>query len=203
MLLDYLGGLTLKFIDSWGYLGIFITMSLESSAVPIPSEIVMTFSGFLANQGRLDFWGVVMVGTLANLFGSIILYFIGLSGGRWILEKYGKYVLIHKEDLKKADRWFEKYGSKAVFFSRLLPAVRTFISLPAGITRTHLKKFILLTFLGSLPWNFALVSVGFWTGENWNILHPFFQKFDFVVVGVAIAIIIWYFSKHITIKKKH
>lgn len=200
-MLDYLGSLILQFIEKWGYFGIFITMSLESAAMPIPSEIVMTFSGFLVNQGMFNFEAVVIVGTFANLFGSLILYFVGLKGGRWFLEEYGKYILIHKNDLKRADRWFEKYGNKAVFFSRLLPAVRTFISLPAGITRSYLKPFILLTFFGSLIWNFALVYTGFLAGENWNILHPLFKDFDFVVMGAGILFVIWYIYQHI--KKKY
>lgn len=188
-------------IGTTGYVGIFILSALESAAIPIPSEVVVPFSGFLASSGALNIWAVVLVATLANLMGSIVLFWIGKSGGRWILERYGKYFLIHKHDMERGDKWFNKHGNKAVFWSRMLPVVRTFISLPAGISGMRFSKFCLLTFLGSLPWNAGLALVGYKTGENWDILHDYFRSAD-VVIGVLMVVFIgWYFWRHL--KNRH
>lgn len=168
---------------------------MESAAIPIPSEVVIPFSGFLVASGKFGLWGIVGVSTLANLTGSIILFLIGRSGGRWILERYGKYILISKNDLNIADRWFSKHGAATVFFGRMLPIVRTFISLPAGIAKMGLARFALFTFLGALPWNFTLAYIGYVAGENWNILEPYFKKFD-IIIGILIGgLVIWYFTK--------
>lgn len=183
-------------IDKTGYVGVFVLSMLESAAIPIPSEIVIPFSGFLVFSGRFAFWAVVIVSTLANLIGSIILFAVGWSGGRWILEKYGKYVFIHKKDLDTGDRWFSQYGVRAVFFSRMLPVVRTFISLPAGVAKMNFKKFIAYTFLGALPWNFALAYIGFKMGENWDTFHIYFQKANYIIAGLILIGVIWYIVKH-------
>lgn len=186
-------------IDKAGYAGVFVLSALESAAIPIPSEIVVPFSGFLASADRFALWAVVLIATAANLTGSIILFLIGRSGGRWILERYGKYVFIHQKDLDLGDRWFLKYGVRAVFFGRMLPVVRTFISLPAGVAKMNFKKFIFYTFFGALPWNFVLAYVGFKMGENWEILHPYFQKLNYAIAGLIVVGILWYIFKH----KKH
>ena len=122
-------------------------------AIPIPSEIVVPFSGFLATTGRFSFWPVVFVATFANLAGAIMLYLIAKSGGRWLLERYGRFILIDKYDLDRADRWFELYGAKATFWSRMFPIVRTFMPLSAGVAKMNLWPFAWYTFLGSFPWN--------------------------------------------------
>lgn len=187
----------LEIINTTGYVGIFILSALESAAIPIPSEVVIPFSGFLVAGGKLSFWGIVIVSTLANLFGSIILFLIGRSGGRWILERYGKYVLIHKKDLDTADRWFLKYGIATVFFGRILPLVRTFISLPAGVAKMNFARFSLFTFLGALPWNFTLALIGLKAKENWDLLHSYFEQAD-IFVGIAAVILIgWYIREHL------
>jgi|SRR6185369_8438773 len=166
MLTEFLSNLALSIIHSLGYSGVFILSALESAAIPIPSEIVLPFSGFLVISGQFNFWAVVLIATFANYVGSTVLYWIGRSGGRWILERYGKYVLIQKHDIEVGDAWFHRHGSKAVFFGRLLPVIRTFISLPAGVNRMNFKKFSLYTVAGALPWNAALVYVGIKTGEH-------------------------------------
>ena len=186
----------LGIINTTGYVGIFILSLLESAAIPIPSEVVIPFSGFLVASGKFSLWGVVLVATLANLAGSVILFLIGRSGGRWILENYGKYFLIHKKDLDKADAWFNKHGIKAVFFSRMLPVVRTFISLPAGIAKMNILKFAVFTFLGALPWNFALAFIGYKAGENWNLLHDYFRKADIFIVLLIVAVVAGYVWRH-------
>ncbi|MBK5278495.1 MAG: DedA family protein [Bacteroidia bacterium] len=187
-------------IGESGYVGIFILSFLESAAIPIPSEVVLPFSGFLILQGKFTLLGVVLTATLANLGGSILLYWIGKSGGRWVLERYGRFVLITHHELKIGDEWFLKHGVKAIFWGRMLPVIRTFISLPAGVTRMNFWRFCAFTFLGALPWNFALVYVGVKTGEHWNILHEYFQRFNYVIVGVGLVFVIWYiwhyFRKH-------
>ena len=187
----------LGIINTTGYVGIFVLSALESAAIPIPSEIVIPFSGFLAASGEFSVFWVIVVSTIANLAGSVILFWIGKSGGRWILDRYGKYVFMHKHDLEKGDRWFAKYGSKAVFWSRMLPVVRTFISLPAGVSGMNFSKFCTLTFLGSLPWNAGLAFVGFKAGENWNILHDYFRSADVVMITLVAVFIGWYVWKHL------
>ena len=181
---------SLGIIQSLGYMGIFLAMALESAGILIPSEVIMPFSGFLASQGHFNFWLIVAVGTVANLVGSLILYFISKSGGRWLLEKYGKYVLISKDEIDKGDKWFKKYGIKAVFFGRIIPVVRTFISLPAGVAKVNLLKFAIFTILGSLPWNFALTYAGYKAGENWDFLGSYFRKFDILIVAIVVILIV-------------
>ncbi len=200
-LVSYISEWALAVIKKTGYAGIFLLSALESAAIPIPSEVVVPFSGFLAVSGEFNIWLIILTATMANLAGSIILFWIGRSGGRWILERYGKFVLIHKHDMERGDKWFAKYGSKAVFWSRMLPVVRTFISLPAGVSGMKFSKFCLLTFWGSLPWNAGLALVGYKTGENWDILHDYFRSADVVIVILIIVFICWYAWKHF--KNRH
>ena len=199
--ISYISEWALSVINSTGYVGVFILSALESAAIPIPSEVVIPFSGFLIVSGKFSILGVVIVSTVANLVGSLVLFLIGRSGGRWVLENYGKYIFIHKRDLDTADRWFIKHGSVAVVWGRMVPVVRTFISLPAGVAKMNLGRFSLLTFLGALPWNLFLVLVGLKAGENWNFLHNYFRKADVLIVGLILIFIFWYVWKHL--KKKH
>ena len=157
-----------SFISATGYAGIFGLMLLESALIPIPSEIIMPFSGFLAAGSRLDPVGVVLAGSLGNLAGSILTYFLGLKVGRAFVLKYGRYVLFRKHHLELTERWFQKYGDKMSFVGRLLPAIRTYVSLPAGLGLTNFKKFVAYTFAGSLIWNSLLTSVGMQLGSNWK-----------------------------------
>lgn len=193
----------LEIIKTTGYVGIFVLSALESAAIPIPSEIVVPFSGFLAVSGKFSILGVVAVTTLANLAGSLVLFLIGKSGGRWVLEHYGKYILIHKKDLDTADKWFLKHGAATVFWGRMLPVVRTFISLPAGIANMDLARFSLFTLLGALPWNLALALVGLKAGENWDLLHGYFRKADIFIVILVVAGVLWYVLRHLKSRKFH
>ena len=195
-LISFLASLIIGIIEKTGYFGITALMALESANIPIPSEIIMPFSGFLVFAGKFSFWLVVISGAVGNLLGSILGYFIGYFGGRPFVEKYGKYFFISKSDLEKADLWFSKYGQSIVFFSRMLPVVRTFISTPAGIAKMNFKKFCVFTFLGSLPWSVFLTFVGFKTGENWQILEVYFRKFDWLIAIMAILFVIWWVWKH-------
>ena len=187
----------LAVIDQSGYFGIFILSLLESAAVPIPSEVVVPFSGFLAAQGRFVLWFLVILISLANLLGGILIYWASRLWGRPVLEKFGKYILISKHELDEAERLFLKHGSKFVFIGRILPVVRTFISIPAGVAKMNFWKFSFYTYFGSLPWNFALALIGFKAGENWDILLPYFRKFDFVIIGIGIFLVGLYIYWHI------
>lgn len=179
-------------IGALGYGGIVLMMGIESACIPLPSEIIMPFSGFLVFQGRFTLLGVTLAGSAGCLLGSIIAYLVGIYGGRIFIEKYGRYFLISKHDLEMADNFFNKYGASAIFFSRLLPVIRTFISLPAGIARMNFNKFAVYTFLGSIPWCFALAYIGKKLGDHWDILGQYFHKFDAAIIVLFIAGIIWF-----------
>jgi len=196
-LISYISEWALEVIERTGYSGIFVLSALESAAIPIPSEVVVPFSGFLTTTGRFSLWEIVWVTTLANLAGSIALFLVGRSGGRWVVEKYGKYFFVHKKDLDKADAWFNKYGVKMVFFSRMLPVVRTFISLPAGIAGMNILQFSIFTFLGALPWNFTLAFIGYKAGENWNLLHDYFRKIDVFIILLIVVGVVYYIVRHL------
>jgi membrane protein DedA with SNARE-associated domain len=198
-LVGYVSDFAINLIGNLGYWGVFIGMTLESACIPIPSEIIMPFSGFVVWQGstNMTLIGITVVGAFGNLVGSLIAYFVGLMGGRPLLEKYGKYLLITQSKLELADKWFYKYGGEAVLISRFLPIIRTFISLPAGIARMDLKKFILYTFIGSLPWSFALGYIGTQLGPNWGVIQGYFHILDIIVeIGILgiIAYIIYKYS---------
>ena len=196
-ILAWLSSIIISVISSTGYLGIFFLMALESACVPVPSEVIMPFSGFLVWEGRFELWQVVIWGALGNLAGSIAAYAVGAWGGRRLIVKYGKYLLISGHDLDLADNWFAKYGQATVFFSRLLPVVRTFISLPAGIARMDFKKFCVYTLAGSLPWSFFLAYAGLIAGENWDGLKVYFHKFDLLIGILLVLGIIWWVRRHI------
>lgn len=152
----------------------------------------MPVAGLLAAEGNLSFFWAGMAGAGANVAGSWIAYFAGARGGRPLLEKYGRYVLIKEHDLDRADRWFERHGDAAVFFSRLLPVVRTFISLPAGVSRMPFVRFTVLTFLGCLPWSFALTGAGYLLGENWDRILPYTEPVTYALAAVlGIALAVW------------
>lgn len=185
-------------IESASYLAIFIFMTLESAFVPIPSEITMPFAGFLVSQGKLNFWLVVMVGGFANLTGSLIVYFIGAKGQTkvhsWI-KRYGKYLLISIDDVELGEKWFRSHGELVAFGSRLLPIVRTFISLPAGMARMNLKKFSIYSLAGALIWSAFLTYLGVFLGKNWNSLEHYFRQFQIVIIGIG-ALLIFLYVKH-------
>ncbi len=195
-LLALISSFVINIISSLGYAAIVILMALESACIPIPSEIIMPFSGYLVWMEKFSFLQVIIWGTIGNLIGSIIAYFVGFYGGRPLIEKYGRYILISGHDLDQAEKWFKKYGSTSVFFSRMLPVVRTFISLPAGVARMPFWKFSFYTFLGSLPWAILLTYAGLIMGESWSGLEIYFRKFDWLILIVAVSLIGWWiFSK--------
>ncbi len=181
-------------------------MTLESALIPIPSEVTMPFSGSLAAQGRFGLLALALVGALGNLFGSLLAYALGFWGQenvvRVVIKKYGKYLLISEHEFDRAEKWFLKYGDIIIFLSRLLPVVRTFISLPAGIARMNLTKFIIYTVVGSFFWSLLLAYVGMTLGQNWQTLEVYFRRFDVVIVFVLILTATLYlFHKYRELKK--
>jgi membrane protein DedA with SNARE-associated domain len=186
-------------ISSMGYVGIVLLMAIESACIPLPSEIIMPFSGYLVSTGRFELWLVATAGALGCNVGSTIAYAVGYWGGRPLVEKWGGYVLMSRRDLALVDRFFARFGGITVFVCRLLPVVRTFIALPAGIARMPQAKFQIYTFLGSWPWCFALAYIGAKLGERWdsdpelrNVMH----RFDFVIVAALVVGIAWYVRRH-------
>jgi len=182
---------------SFGYLGPLLLMALESCNIPIPSEVILPLSGFLVGQGTFSFWPAVLAGTVGGTLGSAVSYWIGALGGRPLMLKYGKYVLISGADAARADWYFEKYGEATAFFSRLLPVIRTFISLPAGITRMHFGKFLFYTFAGSLIWSILLVYVGRVLGQNWIEVREVLQRFDYAIVALILVVVAMYVYRHV------
>jgi membrane protein DedA with SNARE-associated domain len=196
-----LATLIIATISSVGYVGIIILMAVESACIPLPSEIIMPFSGYLVSTGRFDLLLVATAGALGCNVGSTIAYMVGYYGGRPLVEKWGGYVLVSRRDLAMVDRFFARFGSITVFISRLLPVVRTFIALPAGIARMPQAKFQIYTFLGSWPWCYALAYVGLKLGERWNSdpsLRAFMHRFDAVIIAVIVLAAIWYVRRHWT-----
>lgn len=196
-LIEILANFVVSAIGLLGYSGVFLLMLLESCGIPIPSEVIMPFSGFLVAQGKMTLLAIVLIGTLGNLAGSLLAYYIGLKGGRPLIEKYGKYILISHHDLDLADRFFTRYGQLAVFFGRLLPVVRTFISFPAGIAKMNLKKFALFTFMGALPWCTLFGYLGVRLGEHWEYIRLKLHQFDLLMAFLVVAAVVWYIYRHL------
>jgi membrane protein DedA with SNARE-associated domain len=185
-IIEFLASFIIAVISSGGYTGVIILMAIESACIPLPSEIIMPFSGYLVFRGEFGLVWVGLAGAFGCVVGSVPAYYLGLYGGRPLIEKYGKYVLVSHHDLDIADRWFARYGDWAIFFSRLLPVVRTFISFPAGVAKMNVPRFIIYTFVGSFPWCLGLAYVGMKLGENWDTLGVYFHKLD-IVIGILLA----------------
>jgi membrane protein DedA with SNARE-associated domain len=197
-----------SFIAQLGYMGIFFLMILESALIPIPSEIIMPFSGFLSSTGRLDPLLVTLSGSLGNLVGSVLTYYLGIKAGRKFILKYGKYILFKKEHLETTENLFKRYGDRISFAGRLLPGIRTYVSLPAGIGKTNFTKFVTYTFAGSLIWNSMLTYVGMSLGSNWKNIDKYSAYLDVAALLAVAVFVIWFVyntkrkSKAITKERK-
>jgi membrane protein DedA with SNARE-associated domain len=199
-IIEILSGFIVATISTLGYSGVVLLMAIESACIPLPSEIIMPFSGYLVSTGQLNLWGVGVAGAVGCVLGSLVAYWAGMYGGRPFIEKYGRYVLLSRHDLDIADRWFATRGEIIVFVSRLLPAIRTFIAFPAGVARMNLKRFIIYTFAGSLPWCLGLAYIGQKLGEQWNkddTLKTWFHRFDFLIGIVGVLAVAWWIRRHI------
>lgn len=204
-MLEQLTGIIIHLIETTGYLGVFVLMTLESALIPIPSEVTMPFAGFLVQQGKLNFWLVVFTGALGNLVGSLIAYGIGFYLEEHIIikliKKYGRFLLLTVHEYERSVSWLKKYGDYVAFFSRMLPAVRTFISLPAGLSEMNIWKFSFFTFIGSFIWSFLLTYVGVYFGKEWHVLEPLYRKFEIVIFVVFLVGVLWYVNHKLKIIK--
>lgn len=196
-ILEALAAFVIYVISTMGLPGIVLLMAIESACIPLPSEVIMPFSGYLVFLGEYSLWSVGLAGALGCVVGSVPAYYLGMYGGRPLVEKYGKYILVSRHDLDMADRWFERHGEATVFFARLLPVIRTFIAFPAGVARMDMKRFIAYTFAGSLPWCLGLAYIGMVMGKRWGTLRYYFHKFDLVIGAVIVTALVWYVRRHL------
>ena len=198
-IISAVAGFIVATIAATGLLGVVAMMAIESACIPLPSEVIMPFSGYLASQGQFSLVAAATAGALGCNVGSTIAYAVGRRGGRRFVERWGRYFLVTRRDLERADAFFARYGSLAVFIARLLPVVRTFIALPAGIAGMPMFRFQLYTFLGSWPWCFALAYVGYRLGKAWESdpeLRAVMHRFDAVVIVIILAAVAWYVWRH-------
>ncbi|HJT09640.1 MAG TPA: DedA family protein [Candidatus Nitrosotalea sp.] len=196
--LEILSSLTnfiIQTISNSGYLGVFLLMVAESALIPIPSEVIMPFSGYLVSTGKFSIIPVIIAGSVGNLVGSLIAYAVGMYLGRGFVLKYGKYVLLKKSHLEISESYFKKYGDVSTFISRLLPAIRTYVSLPAGVAKMNLKRFVAFTFIGSVIWNTTLTFIGLKLGQQWESIRKYSNYFDVLVIAIVIIAIIVYLKK--------
>lgn len=199
-ILEILSAFIVAVISTMGYAGVVLLMAIESACIPLPSEIIMPFAGYLVFKGQFNLWAVGVAGAVGCVLGSLVAYWVGSYGGRPLIEKYGRYILISRHDLNLADRWFGRYGEIIVFASRLLPVIRTFIAFPAGVARMNLTRFIIYTFAGSLPWCIGLAYVGQKLGEQWDrneTLKSWFHRFDFIIGIIILAAAAWWIWRHV------
>ena len=201
-IITILAGFVIATISNLGYAGIVLLMAIESACIPLPSEIIMPFAGYLVFKGEMQLWAVALAGAVGCVLGSFVAYYAGAWGGRPFVEKYGKYILISHHDLAMADRWFQRHGDITIFVGRLLPVIRTFIAFPAGISRMAMGRFVIYTFVGSYIWCWGLAWVGLKLGQNWNTLGVYFHRFD-AAIGVILLIgLIWYVRRHLNHMKR-
>jgi len=185
-------GIVLPIIQTIGYLGVFLLMLAESTLLPIPSEAILPFAGYLIAQGQMNLWITLLAATIGTIIGSIISYAIGKYIGRTVVLKYGKYILLDEHDLDIAKNWFYKHGEKMIFVCRFIPVIRHVISLPAGTAQMHFRKFIIYTAIGGLMWNSILIYIGIQLEQNWNMLIQYSQLIDIVAIIAIIILIIWF-----------
>jgi membrane protein DedA with SNARE-associated domain len=207
--LDVIDAIVLPFIDALysklGYVGVVIAMTIESAAIPIPSELILPFAGWSVSRGLSEpltnapwtYWGAVIAGVVGNTAGSLVSYAIGAYGGRPLIHRYGRYVLISAHDLEVAERWFARYGEVTVFFSRMLPIVRTFISLPAGVARMPLWRFLVFSILGAIPWVMLLVWGGTVLGDHWLDIKQSLRGLDYLVAAAIVAAVLLFLWRHL------
>ena len=191
-ILESLAAFIISVISHSGYLGIVLLMAIESACIPLPSEVIMPFSGYLVFVGRFRLLGVGLAGAVGCNLGSLVAYYVGSLGGRPLVEKYGRWLLVTHHDLELADRFFARYGDWAVFIARLLPVIRTFIAFPAGVSRMNVARFHLYTFLGSLPWCLVLAYAGLKLGERWMALREYFHRFDAALGVLMVMGVVWF-----------
>lgn len=182
-------------ISAAGYFGVVVLMAIESACIPLPSEVIMPFAGYLVSIGQFSLVGAATAGALGCNVGSTVAYFVAANGGRKAFERWGAYVFVGSAELDRADRFFVRYGAATVFFGRLLPVIRTFIAFPAGLARMPMLKFQIYTFLGSWPWCFGLAYAGYLLGARWEsdpTMRKLFHDFDAIIAMVFLVALIWF-----------
>ena len=195
-LIQKLGLFVISVISALGYFGVMALMAIESACIPLPSEVIMPFSGYLVYTGQFNLWMVALVGAIGCNLGSAVAYEIGYWGGRPLVERYGSYIWLSQRELDWTDRFFLRFGDATVLISRMLPVIRTFIALPAGIARMPRVRFHLYTFVGSFPWCLGLAYLGMKAGEHWNYLAKYFHQFDTLIGALLLLAIAWFIWSH-------
>ena len=198
-----MSSLILNAISEYGYFGMFLAMILEAIIIVIPSELILATGGILASQRIFSFWGALLTGVIGSVFCAVIIYLMGYFGGRPFIDKYGKYFFMKQEDIEKAEAWFQKYGMLASFIGRNFPIVRTFISLPIGIMRLNFWPFVLYTTLGSIPWTFAFVYVGYSLGNNWTILQEYTSRLKVPIYILLFLLVVRYIYRKVKKRNSH
>lgn len=194
--MEHFSAMFLQFIADWGYVAVAVLMAAENACIPIPSELILGFAGFLIFSGDMTFTGALAAGMVGGLVGSVFAYEVGHRGGRTFVDKYGKYFFVKKSHVDIAQNWFDKYGLKAVFFSRMLPVVRTFISLPAGFAHVDYKRFLVYTVAGSLPWTALILFAGMMLGRSWQVMLAVGHQASLVFVAVAAVAVAVLYLRH-------
>jgi membrane protein DedA with SNARE-associated domain len=195
-LIAKLAAFVIAVISAAGYLGVMLLMAIESACIPLPSEVIMPFSGYLVYSGRFNLWLVALMGAIGCNVGSAIAYEIGLHGGRPLVRRFGSWVLLSERDLDLSERFFARFGDLTVLISRMLPVIRTFIALPAGIARMPRLRFHVYTFVGSFPWCLGLAWLGMKAGQNWKYLGKYFHQFDKIIGAFLLLGIAWFVWSH-------
>jgi membrane protein DedA with SNARE-associated domain len=196
-MLEHIAAFITHVISSLGYPGVAALMAIESACIPLPSEIILPFSGYLVATGRFALWGVALAGAVGSVVGSLVAYALGAWGGRPLVDRYGKYVLISGRDMDRADRWFARRGDMTVLIGRVVPVVRTFIGFPAGMSRMGLWRYNVYTFVGSFVWSLALTWIGRALGRHWHVLGGYFQRFDVVIVALVVLAVLLHVIRHL------
>ena len=197
MIVEYLTNLIVGFMSFLGYTGLLILMALESMIAPVPSEVVMPFAGFLVAEGKFTFFLVAIFSTLGSIVGSLISYWLGLFGGRRFISRFGKYLLLDESHLDWTENWFRRKGEKTIFISRFIPIVRHLISIPAGVGKMNLNKFLVYTASGALIWNMFLAYLGFELKQQWEIVHKYSSQIDIIAGIILLSLITYFVYKHI------
>ena len=195
LLLEFLIGFVLQVISTIGYLGVFLLMLAESTVLPVPSELVLPFAGYLISQGNFGLIETIIAALLGSIAGSVISYYIGKKIGRAAIIHYGKKVFLKEKHLDLAHKWFERHGEKTIFVCRFIPAIRHVISIPAGVAEMNLKKFVVYTALGAFCWNAILIFAGISLQQNWNVILSFTEILDYIAIIAVIVFIVFFFYK--------
>lgn len=195
-IINFLTGIIISVISQSGYVGVALLMGIESAAIPLPSEIIMPFAGYLASEGRFSLWGLALAGGVGSAIGSAVTYWLGRYGGRPLIERYGRYILISQHDLALADRFFARFGLLSTFVGRLLPVVRTFISVPAGIARVRFWPFVFYSFVGSVIWSWLLAYIGMKLGPEWVSLRERAHGLDYIIIALILLGAAWWVWRH-------